>query len=70
MPDQIFKPSDEETQLFSKQSLEIAFNGLKILTRQMLYDILDEGYYFLSSRLKCAIWNLTKSVGTTNVESK
>ena len=75
------EPCDEQTQLMTKQCLEIVFGGLKMVTRRMLHDDLDVGKYGQANNLDygkkkkkknldCDIWSQTKSVATTNVESE
>ena len=64
------EPCDEQTQLMTKQCLEIVFGGLKMVTRQMLHDHLDDGKYGQPNNLDCDIWSQAKSVATTNVESE
>ena len=66
----LLEPCDEQTQLMTKQCLEIVFGGLKMVTRQMLHDHLDDGKYGQAKNLDCDIWSQTKSVATTNVESE
>ena len=64
------EPYDEQTQLMTKQCLEIIFGGLKMVTRCMLHDHLDDGKYGQANNLDCNIWSQTKSVATTNVQSE
>ena len=66
----LLEPCDEQTRLMTKQCLEIVFGGLKMVTRQMLHDHLDDGKYGQAYNLDCDIWSQTKSVATTNVESE
>lgn len=56
MPEETLEYSDKQTQLMTKQCLEIIFGGLKMLTRQMLHYHLDKGKYSQSSILDWAIW--------------
>ena len=56
--------------LITKQCLEIVFGGLKMVTRHMLHDHLDDGKYRQANNLDCNIWSQTKSVATINVESE
>ena len=67
---QLLEPCDEQIQLMTKQCLEIVFGGLKMVTRHMLHDHLDDGKYGQANNLDCDIWSQTKSVATTNVESE
>ena len=66
----LFEPCEEQSQLMTKQCLEIVFGGLKMVTRRMLTDHLDDGKYGQANNLDWDIWSQTKSVATTNVESK
>ena len=66
----LLEPCDEQIQLMTKQCLEIVFGGLKMVTRHMLHDHLDDGKYGQANNLDCDIWSQTKSVATTNVESE
>ena len=43
MSDNILEPSNEETQPMTKKCSGIVFDGLKIHTRHMPHDHLDEG---------------------------
>ena len=61
---------DEQTQLMTKQYLEIVFGELKMVTTRMLNDRLDDGKYGQANNLDCDILSQTKSVVTTNVESE
>ena len=54
----------------TKQCLEIVFGGLKMLTREMLHDHLDDRKFGQANNLDCDIWFQTKSVAITNVESE
>ena len=66
----LLEPCDQQTQLMTKQCLNIVLGRLKMVKRPMLHDHLDYCKYGQANNLDCNIWSQTKSVATTNVESE
>ena len=60
---------DELIDDMTKQALEIIFNGLAVVTRQMLHDHVGDGK-FANGRNDQELVKETQSVDTTNVEAK
>ena len=66
----LLEPCDQQTQLMTKQCLNIVLGRLKMVKRPMLHDHLDYCKYGQANNLDCDIWSQTKSVATINVESE
>ena len=53
----LLEPCHDQTQLMTKQCLEIVFGRLKMVTRFMLHDHLDDGKYGQANNLDDDIWS-------------